>query len=153
MAAHQEQIDSGLMSEQVKLTTSLPVLQDASVNGIVKVYEFMTCLFGCKLVQKVSELFYLVLYSNTQLQSWECCRAKDWNLSAMCLTSKAAQTALDEYLSTHPRLHDEIKERMGVAHGAENHSAVTYQDQVTDKADNDVDVLLSTVICEAFGRC
>ena len=70
-ATYQEQIDSGLMSEQVKLTTSLPVLQDASVNGIVKVYEFMTGPFSCELVQNLIELFYLVLqvYSNTQLQS------------------------------------------------------------------------------------
>ena len=68
----------------------------------------------------------------------------------MCLTSKAAQTALDEYLSTHPRLHDEIKEWMEVVHGAKDHSAVTHQDQVTDEVDDDVDILLSAIICEAF---
>ena len=110
MATHQEQINSGLTTEQVKFTTSLLVLRNASVDGIVRVYEFTTGPFGRELVQKVSDLFYLVLYSNTQLQSWEHCQVKDWNLSAMCLTSKAAQTALDEYLRTHPSLHDEIKE-------------------------------------------
>ena len=61
-------------------------------------------------VQKVSDLLYLVLYSNTQLQSWEHCQMKDWNLLAMCFTNKAAQTALDEYLCIHSCLHDEIKE-------------------------------------------
>ena len=107
--------------------TSLLVLQNASIDGIVRVYEFITGLFGHELVQKVSDLFYLVLYSNTQLQSWERCQVKDWNLSAMCLTSKAAQTALDEYLCPHPSLQNEIKGRMGVVHGAED---ISQQDQV-----------------------
>ena len=66
MATHQEQINSGLTTEQVKFTTSLPVLRNASIDGIVKVYEFMTGPFGRELVQKVSDLFYLILYSNAQ---------------------------------------------------------------------------------------
>lgn len=45
--SHQKQIDSGLTMEQVKFTTSLPVLRDASVAG------FMTGLFGHELVHKV----------------------------------------------------------------------------------------------------
>ncbi|KAF9218369.1 hypothetical protein BS17DRAFT_873587 [Gyrodon lividus] len=89
-----------------------------------EVYEFMTGPFGRELVQK------------------------DWNLSATCLTSKAAQTALDEYLHTHPDLHDEIKERMGVVHGVKD---LSQQDEVTDDADDDADVLLSAVIQDAFG--
>ncbi|KIK73987.1 hypothetical protein PAXRUDRAFT_78838, partial [Paxillus rubicundulus Ve08.2h10] len=38
VATHQEQINSSLITEQVKFTTSLPVLRDASVDGIVRVY-------------------------------------------------------------------------------------------------------------------
>ena len=52
--SHQKQIDSGLTTEQVKFTTSLPVLRDASVAGIVAVYDFMMGPFRCELVQKVS---------------------------------------------------------------------------------------------------
>ncbi|KAF9218157.1 hypothetical protein BS17DRAFT_722119, partial [Gyrodon lividus] len=148
VATHQEQINSGLTTEQVKFTTSLLVLQNTSVDGIIRVYEFITGPFGCELVQKVSDLSYFVLYSNTWLQSWESCRVKDWNLSATCLTSKAAQTALDEYLCTHPGLHDEIKEQMGVVYGVKD---LSQQDQVTDDADDDADVLSSAVIQDAFG--
>ena len=52
--SHQKQIDSGLTTEQVKFTTSLPVLRDASVAGIVAVYDFMTGPFRRELIQKVS---------------------------------------------------------------------------------------------------
>ncbi|KIK98554.1 hypothetical protein PAXRUDRAFT_9449 [Paxillus rubicundulus Ve08.2h10] len=52
VATHQEQINSSLTTEQVKFTTSLPVLRNASVDGIVRVYEFMTGPFGRELVQK-----------------------------------------------------------------------------------------------------
>ena len=50
---HQQQINSGLTNEQVKFSTSLPVLHDTSVAGIVSVHEFMTGPFGRELVQKV----------------------------------------------------------------------------------------------------
>ena len=51
--SHQQQINSGLTTEQVKYTTSLPVLRDASVAGIVSVCNLMTMPFGQELVQKV----------------------------------------------------------------------------------------------------
>ena len=38
---HQAQISTGLTPEQVKFSTSLPVLHDATVVGIVKVYDCM----------------------------------------------------------------------------------------------------------------
>ena len=53
MELHQQQINSGLTAEQVKYMTSLPVLCDASVAGIVSVYNFMTMPFGQELVQKI----------------------------------------------------------------------------------------------------
>jgi predicted site-specific integrase-resolvase len=51
--SHKQQMKSGLTADQVKITTSLPVLQDASVAGVVGVYEFMTGPFGRELVKKV----------------------------------------------------------------------------------------------------
>ncbi|KAH0833099.1 hypothetical protein J3R83DRAFT_12092 [Lanmaoa asiatica] len=91
----------------------------------------MTGPFGRELVEK----------------SWERCKVKDWNLSAKCLTSKAARTALDEYLRTHPTLHDEIKNRTGVVYGVEE---VPPEDQVTAEVDDDADVPSSAVIRDAF---
>jgi hypothetical protein len=41
---------------------------------------------------------------------------KEWNFSGECLTSKKAQTALNEYLYTHPELRDEIEKRTGTIH-------------------------------------
>jgi hypothetical protein len=51
--SHQQQIKNGLMPEQVKFTTSLPVLRDASVAASVDVYDFMTGPLGRDLVKKV----------------------------------------------------------------------------------------------------
>ena len=48
--SHHQQLKSGLTAEQVKIMTSLPVLWDKSVAGIVSVYEFMTSPFGHELV-------------------------------------------------------------------------------------------------------
>jgi hypothetical protein len=115
--SHQQQMKSGLTADQVKFTTSLPVLRDVLVAGVVSVYEIMTGLFGRELVQKVC-LFHLLLhYSDISLQSWARCQVKGWDLSAECLTSSQAQTALVDYLRTHSALHEEIKDRMGVIHG------------------------------------
>ena len=52
--AHQKLIANGLTPEQVKISTSLPELCDASVAGIVKVYDFMTGQIGRELIKKVS---------------------------------------------------------------------------------------------------
>ncbi|KAN0091452.1 hypothetical protein V8E55_005018, partial [Tylopilus felleus] len=132
---HQQQINSGLTTEQVKFSTLLPVLRDASVTGIVSIFNFMTGPFGRELVKK----------------SWERCRVKDWNLSAKCLTSRAAQIALDEYLRTHPSLHDEIKNRTGVVYGiasvaSEEVPPDELEDQVAAEVDDDADVPSSAVI-------
>ena len=51
--AHQKQITNGMTPEQVKFLTSLPELQDASVVGIIDVYDFMTGASGRELVKKV----------------------------------------------------------------------------------------------------
>lgn len=51
---HQAQIVAGLTLNDVKFSTSLPVLHDATVAGIVDVYDFMTGPIGRDLVKKVS---------------------------------------------------------------------------------------------------
>ena len=52
--SHQTQIAAGLTPNDVKFSTSLPVLCDVTVAGIVDVYDFMTGSTGRKLVKKVS---------------------------------------------------------------------------------------------------
>ena len=56
--AHQKQIVNGLTPEQVKFLISLPLLCDASVAGLVEVYDFMTGPIGRWLVIKV-DLFLM----------------------------------------------------------------------------------------------
>ncbi|KAG1736095.1 uncharacterized protein EDB91DRAFT_1083444 [Suillus paluster] len=58
---HNSQISCGLIPEQVKFTTSLPVLQDTSVAALVDVYDFMMSAAGHELVKK----------------GWERCTAKE----------------------------------------------------------------------------
>jgi UDP-N-acetylglucosamine transferase subunit ALG13 len=59
--AHQQQITDGLTSEQVKFSVSLPVLCDASVAGLVEVYDFMMGPTGHQLVKKFNLLFFMYL--------------------------------------------------------------------------------------------
>jgi hypothetical protein len=51
---YQAQIAAGLTPNNVKFSTSLPVLRDATVAGIVDVYDFMTGPTSRELVKKVS---------------------------------------------------------------------------------------------------
>ena len=78
------------------------------------------------------------------IQAWERCTAKEWNLSAECLTSKKAHAALNDYLRSHPHLHDEIKQWMGTVHGIEAMGS-------TDDSNDDTDVPSSAIIQDALG--
>ena len=51
---HMDQRGSGLATEQVQFTTSLPVLRDASVSHIVSAWDFLNSPDGRDIVQKVS---------------------------------------------------------------------------------------------------
>ena len=82
-------------------------------------------------------------------QAWERCTTKEWNFSGECLTSKKAQTALNNYLCSHPQLRKEIEDRTGVVHGLEELDArdVAMEDDCPD----DSDVPSSLVIQEVLG--
>ena len=51
---HTKQIALGLTADQVKFSTSLPVLRDASVANIVEVQKFLNGPDGCDLIRKAS---------------------------------------------------------------------------------------------------
>jgi len=55
---------NGLTPEQVKFSILLPVFHDASVAGLVEVYDFMTGPIGRQLVKRVDLSFcmYLVIW-------------------------------------------------------------------------------------------
>jgi len=78
------------------------------------------------------------------IQAWEQCTAKEWNLSAECLTSKKARAALNDYLCSHPHLHDEIEKRMGTVHGIETMESA-------DDSNDDTDVPSSAIIQDELG--
>ncbi|KDQ60203.1 hypothetical protein JAAARDRAFT_46004 [Jaapia argillacea MUCL 33604] len=131
---HCEQIDKGLSPEQVKFSTSLPVLHDASVQPAVNVYNFYQGPHGRDLVKK----------------AWEMCKAKDWCLSEEVITSKKAHVALKTYLVEHPKFRDEIENRLG--RGVTALVAEPASDDHDDDLDgDDSDVPLSVVIKNVFG--
>ena len=79
------------------------------------------------------------------IQAWEqCTTAKEWNLSAKCLTSKKACVALNDYLHSHPHLHNEIKKWIGTVHGIETMVSA-------DDSNDDTDVPSSAIIQDALG--
>ena len=55
---YRQQVATGLTAEQVKFSTSLPELQNASVAGIVEVYDFLNSPTGHELVKKVCYSFF-----------------------------------------------------------------------------------------------
>ena len=77
-------------TKQCQISMSLPVLCDATVTGIVDVYDFITGPTGHELVKKVSLKFYFLQFI---YQAWERCTTKEWNFSGKCLMSKKEQAA------------------------------------------------------------
>jgi hypothetical protein len=65
---HQKQIATGLTPEQVKFSTSLPVLRDASVAGIFEVYDFMTGPAGHQLIKKVRTIYWANVDANVSFR-------------------------------------------------------------------------------------
>ncbi|KAJ7450570.1 hypothetical protein FB451DRAFT_1186678 [Mycena latifolia] len=83
-------------------TNSLPVLQNATVRGLVKMYDFFQTPEGRKIVK----------------QAWRKCELLEtpWNLSAECLTGKDSEKALLEYLRVDTALATEIANCCGATH-------------------------------------
>lgn len=62
------------------------------------------------------------------------------------MTSKKARSALNDYLRSHPSLHDEIEKRMGVVQGVK-----TVSESAEDDSYDDTDVPSSAIIEDALG--
>jgi hypothetical protein len=63
----------------------------------------------------------------------------------VCLTSKKAQSALNEYLCSHSELHDEIEKRTSTVHGTED------DHEKGNDFNDDTDVPSSAVIRDQLG--
>lgn len=56
VAEHQKQLKAGTTPDQVKFSTSLPVLRNASVRGIVDAWKYMAGPSGRDVIKRVSSL-------------------------------------------------------------------------------------------------
>ncbi|CAK5275046.1 unnamed protein product [Mycena citricolor] len=97
--AYQSQSAAGIKPEDVKFSSSLPVLRDASVRPCVDLYDWFKTSAGHDLIK----------------QAWAKCIVpeKTYNLSYETLTSRTSRKALREYLKTDRILAEEIKARCG----------------------------------------
>ncbi|KIM38062.1 hypothetical protein M413DRAFT_13027 [Hebeloma cylindrosporum] len=94
---HSQQTQGGLSAAQVKLTTSLPVLRNASVQPIVNLYNFFSGFSGRQIIQR----------------AWEKCTVNEWNLGESCLYSLKTKAAYREYLKRDEILRKEIELKLG----------------------------------------
>ncbi|KAJ2925554.1 hypothetical protein H1R20_g11541, partial [Candolleomyces eurysporus] len=95
--SHKEQLDKGLTTTQIKFTTSLPALRNASVDPSVKLFENLQGANGRDLIRRTLEK----------------CMVKEFNLIEECLTSRKTKVAYWEYLEKDPTLRSEIKAKIG----------------------------------------
>ncbi|KAL0569111.1 hypothetical protein V5O48_012860 [Marasmius crinis-equi] len=133
---HKQQIKEGKSPKEIKVSTSLPFLRDASVDPLMKAYEWMQGPDGRDLIFK----------------AWKNSTAKNWNLSAECLTSKEAQTALKTYLKSDKDLFTEIQNRCGLVHGMGesemSEESCAEADIDAEHIEDDTDVPLAEVVSE-----
>jgi hypothetical protein len=147
---YQKQIASGLTPTQVKFSTLLPVLHDATVAGIVDAYDFMNIFTGCELVKRY-EIFHALSFTFTVIQfpgAWEHCTAKEWNFLDQCLTSKKVHMALNECLHSHANLQEEIESCTRTVHGIED---VEAQTPSSEDSYDDTNVPSSVIIQNTLG--
>jgi hypothetical protein len=64
VAEHTKQLKNGFTPEQVKFSTSVPVLRDASVQPIVDLYNWAETAPGRELIQRVSLLVPCLVLAN-----------------------------------------------------------------------------------------
>ncbi|KAJ8087320.1 hypothetical protein PM082_006150 [Marasmius tenuissimus] len=134
---HKQQISKGKSPKEIKVSTSLPFLRDASVAPLVKAFEWMQGPTRRDLIFK----------------AWKNSTAKNWNLSAECLTGKEAQTALKAYLKSDKDLFTEIENRCGLVRGMDLDSEIpegpsAEADIDAGHIEDDTDVPLVEVISE-----
>ncbi|SJL11768.1 uncharacterized protein ARMOST_15177 [Armillaria ostoyae] len=113
--------------------TSYPELRDASVKGLVDMYDFMNSLDRQDIVK----------------MAWRKCAVPgmDYNLSPKCLTSQKSQSDLNQYLLQDPDLRHKIEKHLGKIQGINNGAETELN---ADQYDN-ADVSISAVVYDELG--
>ncbi|KAJ6527216.1 hypothetical protein DFH09DRAFT_1094884 [Mycena vulgaris] len=145
--AHAKQLAHGLTAQQVKFTTSVPVLRDASVKPIVDLYEWAQSQTDRDLIKR----------------AWEKCTVGEYNLGMECLTSKKNKAAYREYLRKNPDFRKEIEDKIGDVLGLDNETlaaateiearnvaAMGEDDDLFTGETNDTDVPLHRVVQDSL---
>ncbi|KAJ7029747.1 hypothetical protein C8F04DRAFT_1115737 [Mycena alexandri] len=124
VAAHMEQLEGGLTPEQVKFSTSVPVLRNASVKPIVDLYNWAQTSVGKDLIKR----------------AWEKCSVGEFNFGEECLTSKKTKAPYRDYLREHPDFRKDIEDKIGDVLGLDDAGAgeETEAIQVAAMGDDDV---------------
>ncbi|KAH9914425.1 uncharacterized protein B0H18DRAFT_1216055 [Fomitopsis serialis] len=133
--SHSQQIDQGLTPEQVKITTSIKTLRNASVAPLVDVFDFLDSAGGRTVIRR----------------AWEKCAVKEWNLSAECITSRRAKAAWREYLRKDETLRNEIEGKIGELGDLIAEEPDEEGETSTEEAYDDTDVSLRAVVQQALG--
>ncbi|PPR06271.1 hypothetical protein CVT24_000890 [Panaeolus cyanescens] len=94
--AHSTQMAAGLSAENVKITTSYPILRNASVKPIVNLFNFLSGSAGREIIQR----------------AWQKSIVKEWNLGGDCLTSLASKRACRRYIEADDILRTEIQTKL-----------------------------------------
>ncbi|KAJ4463620.1 hypothetical protein C8R41DRAFT_927307 [Lentinula lateritia] len=128
---------AGAKPEEIKVTTSLPKLRDASVAGLVKAYEYMQLLDGRDLIKK----------------AWaKSTTSNGYNLSAECLTSRESHAALSKYLMMDQTLHHEIEAWCGKVLRLDDGTAVEGNTDFGCDQNEDADVPFDELVAETFSE-
>ncbi|KAF5382378.1 hypothetical protein D9757_009804 [Collybiopsis confluens] len=132
---HQQQLLAGASPEDIRITTSIPKLRDASVAPLVSAYKFMQGPDGRDLIKKA--------WANSTT-------VKNQNLSIASLTSKQSHRALNGYLKIDKTLHEEISARCGKVFGLADESAIEADTDRHVDFDDDTDIPFEDVVNATF---
>jgi hypothetical protein len=135
---HSEQLKTGLKPEKVQFVTSIGPLRNASAGGIERCYDWLVTPLGKEIVR----------------HAWAKCTVKDYALSEDGLAGPRSLVALISYLKTHPKLYDEINNKIGDVWGIEDMPDTDDEDNFEydfTPEDDHTDVPMRLVVRETLG--
>jgi hypothetical protein len=140
VAQHMAQMSEGISPEHVKFVTSLPVLRDASVGAISRVYDWLNSPDGHEITRR----------------AWANCKVRNCSLLGEYLTSKEAKGHLRQYLATHKNLRDEIENKIGKVYNDLDHDNPAADDANANQIphwdkDDHADVPARAVVRDTLG--
>ncbi|KAE9393905.1 hypothetical protein BT96DRAFT_958958 [Gymnopus androsaceus JB14] len=131
---HKTQLLSGLTPEQVKFTTSYPILRNASVQPIIEVFKFFNSPDGRDII----------------CRAWDKCVVEDFNLSNTCMAGRNTKAAYHQYLASDEIFRNEIRNKIGEQEFANIEAELEEEAAAEgeDAEDDDSDIPLKSIIKE-----